>query len=62
MRFSPTGDALYVADLGAFAVIEAGAPRPMPIPGTGVVWRIARDGARVSGPPANLSAAPGPAS
>lgn len=59
VRFSPDGEALYVADFGAFAMITAAAPVPIPFPATGVVWRIVREGARVSGPPANLSAAPG---
>ena len=61
VRFSPAGDALYVVDIGAFTVVQAAAPKPIPFPGTGVVWRITRDGARVDGPPANISAAPGSA-
>lgn len=60
VRFSPDGNALYVADLGAFAVYLAGpAPFPRPFPGTGVIWRITRDGVPAAGPPANLSPLPG---
>jgi glucose/arabinose dehydrogenase len=58
-RFSPAGDALYVTDIGVidFAVGGAG-PFPLPVPGTGVIWRITRDGTSPSGPPANLTAMP----
>jgi glucose/arabinose dehydrogenase len=59
VRFSPDGNALYVVDIGAFTVVQAAAPKPIPFPGTGVVWRITRDGASTERPPADLSAAPG---
>lgn len=53
VRFS--GDALYVVDFGAFAMVEGATPVPQPVPGTGVVWRITREGTKAGGPPANLS-------
>jgi glucose/arabinose dehydrogenase len=41
VRLSPKGDALYVVDFGALAVVPtAVGPEPHPFPGTGVVWRI----------------------
>lgn len=45
VRFSPGGEALYVADIGALTMIptEIG-PKPRPFPGTGVVWRIIAPG------------------
>lgn len=52
VRFSPDGNALYIADFGAMA-IQAGA---VPIPGTGVIWRVVPEGSRNSGPPTDLSA------
>jgi glucose/arabinose dehydrogenase/cytochrome c553 len=43
VKFSPTGDALYVVDIGAVAFVTSGqGPTPRPFPGTGVVWRITR--------------------
>jgi glucose/arabinose dehydrogenase len=42
--FSRSGDALYVVDMGAITVIPAATPTVQPYPGTGVVWRISRDG------------------
>jgi glucose/arabinose dehydrogenase len=50
--FSPDGQAMYVVDFGAMVVEK----EPKPFPGSGLVWRITRDGAKVGGPPANLSA------
>ena len=38
VRLSPTGDALYVADMGAAAIGAVARP----FPGTGVIWRITR--------------------
>lgn len=52
VRFAPDGNALYIADFGAMA-IQAGA---VPVPGTGVIWRVVPKDAKVSGPPTNLSA------
>lgn len=37
---------------------EKAGPFPIPVPGTGVIWRITKKGATQSGPPANLSAMP----
>ena len=54
VKFSPDGNALYVVDLGALAVIPSAAPTPQPFPGTGVVWRITREGTNIQGP-TNLS-------
>jgi glucose/arabinose dehydrogenase len=59
LRFSPEGDSLYVADIGAIAVIPSVTPAIHPYPGSGAVWRISREGARTNGPPANLSPLPG---
>jgi glucose/arabinose dehydrogenase len=42
VRFSPDGQALYVVDFGVMTMEEK---RPVPHPGTGVVWRITRTGA-----------------
>jgi hypothetical protein len=44
-RFSPDGAALYVVDFGVLGMTPAG---PAPVAGTGVVWRITRDGSRAS--------------
>jgi glucose/arabinose dehydrogenase len=57
--FSKDGDALYVADIGAIAVIPSLTPAIHPYPGTGVIWRITREGGAAGGPPANLSPLPG---
>ena len=40
-RFSPDGRSLYVVDFGVMMTTEQG---PVPQPGTGVLWRIWRDG------------------
>ena len=43
-RFSPSGDALYVVDVGAIVAAPAGAgPLAMALPKTGAVWRIVRE-------------------
>jgi hypothetical protein len=58
-KFSPNGDVLYVVDIGFIGFDVAGAgPFPVPKPGTGVIWRITRDGTNPAGPPANLSPMP----
>ncbi len=58
-RFSPDGNTLYVVDLGVIGFTLGGAgPFPLPSPGTGVIWRITKQGAAASGPPANLSYMP----
>ena len=36
---------MFVVDFGAIAMVEsATGPEPHPIPGTGVLWRIYREG------------------
>jgi glucose/arabinose dehydrogenase len=58
-KFSPDGKVLYVVDIGAIGFELAGAgPFPTPAPGTGVIWRITKQGSPASGPPANLSPMP----
>jgi glucose/arabinose dehydrogenase len=58
-EFSPDGNTLYVVDVGVFhATLAAPGPFPLPVPGTGVIWRITKTGANPSGPPANLSPMP----
>ena len=58
-KFSPDGEALYIVDIGAIGAAIGGAgPFPQPVPGTGVIWRITKQGQKVSGSPANLSATP----
>lgn len=43
VRFSPTGDALYVVDIGAVLFLRTGTgPTPRPYPGSGVIWRVTR--------------------
>jgi len=54
VRFAPAGDALYVVDFGSM-VVEG---KPVPIPETGVVWRVVPDGATPAGPPANTTINP----
>lgn len=51
VRFSPDDKALYIADFGAL-IIEAEA---VPIPETGVIWRIVPEDAQHVGPPTELS-------
>jgi glucose/arabinose dehydrogenase len=44
VRFSPSGDALYVVDVGAITALPAGAgPMAQAFPKTGAVWRITRN-------------------
>ncbi|HVL69068.1 MAG TPA: PQQ-dependent sugar dehydrogenase [Vicinamibacterales bacterium] len=58
VKFSPDGNALYVVDIGALVGFAAGGgPAARPFPGSGVVWRIVREGALASGP-TNLSPIP----
>ncbi|HYF02815.1 MAG TPA: glucose dehydrogenase, partial [Patescibacteria group bacterium] len=58
VKFSPDGNALYVTDIGVIHGGLAGpGPFPMPIPGSGVIWRITREGTSAT-PPANLSPQP----
>jgi glucose/arabinose dehydrogenase len=56
VRFSPDGASLYVIDFGAMAGFAAGAgPAVRPFPGTGVLWRITRNGVDAGGPPPGRS-------
>jgi glucose/arabinose dehydrogenase len=58
-KFSPDGEVLYVVDIGVIGFELGGAgPFPLPSPGTGVIWRITKQGSNTSGPPANLSYMP----
>ncbi|MBB6613172.1 PQQ-dependent sugar dehydrogenase [Pontibacter sp. Tf4] len=58
-RFSPDGQTLYVVDIGVIMGDIAGAgPFPLPVPGTGVIWRITKAGAKTARPPANLTPLP----
>lgn len=58
-KFSRDGQALYIVDIGVIGFDLAGAgPFPVPAPGTGVIWRITKEGATIAGPPANLSPMP----
>lgn len=58
-KFSPGGEVLYIVDIGFIGFDLAGAgPFPVPKPGTGVIWRITKEGAAGGGFPANLSPMP----
>jgi glucose/arabinose dehydrogenase len=58
VHFSRDGNALFVADIGAILLYPTPAPMPHPYPGSGVIWRITREGA-ASQPPVNISLVPG---
>ncbi len=58
-KFSPDGEVLYVVDIGVIGFELGGAgPFPLPSPGTGVIWRITKQGSTVTTPPANLTYLP----
>ena len=58
-KFSRDGNALYVVDIGVIhGDLAAAGPFPMPVPGTGVIWRITKEGTAAAGPPANLTYTP----
>jgi len=58
-KFSTDGNTLYVVDIGVIGFALAGAgPFPVPSPGTGVIWRITKEGTNASAPPAGLSYMP----
>lgn len=58
-KFSPDGESLYVVDIGVIGFSLAGAgPFPTPAPGTGVIWRISKQGNNEAGLPVNLSPIP----
>jgi glucose/arabinose dehydrogenase len=50
VRLSPDGQALYIADFGAMAVED----EALPVPKTGVIWRVTPEDAQHAGPPAGL--------
>lgn len=52
VRFSPDGDALYITDFGTMVIRD----KPVPVPGTGVIWRVVPDGVTVKTPPTDLMA------
>lgn len=59
VKFSPDGNTLYVVDIGVIhGDVAAAGPFPIPVPGTGVIWRITKEGTNASGPPAGLSPMP----
>lgn len=51
VRFPPDGKALYIADFGSMVVKD----KPIPVPGTGVIWRVVPEDSEPQLPPANLS-------
>ena len=58
VRFSPDGNALYVVDIGAIMIFPSPTPMPRAWPGSGVIWRISREGAPASFP-AGITLGPG---
>lgn len=58
-RLSRDGSTLYVVDIGVIhGSVAAAGPFPQPVSGTGVIWRITKEGGSPEGPPANLSYMP----
>lgn len=58
-KFSPDGEALYIVDIGVVGFDVGGAgPFPVPMPGSGVIWRITRQDNNKTAFPANLSPMP----
>ena len=57
-EISREGAALYVADIGAIFVYPTPSPMPHPYPGSGVIWRITREGSQPQSP-INISLVPG---
>ena len=51
--FLPNGDALYVVDFGSMVVKQG---KPVPVPGSGVIWRVVPDAVEGIEPSAGLSA------
>lgn len=60
VRFSKSENAMYVADIGAIMLWPTATPLPHPFPGSGVIWRITKEGAEPK-IPANISLLPGKA-
>ncbi len=58
VRFSPDGNALYVVDIGAIMIYPSPTPSPRAWPGSGVIWRISREGVPSSFP-AGMTLGPG---
>ncbi len=52
VTFSADGNALYVVDFGTVEMSEDG--KPMPVNGTGLIWRIQPDGAAAAMPAAGI--------
>ena len=46
VKFSPEGESLYIADLGAMMTFPTPNPVPRPFPNSGVIWRVSRDDAQ----------------
>ena len=44
VRFARDGNALYIADIGAIMVYPSPTPSAHPFPGSGVIWRVSREG------------------
>lgn len=61
VAFAPSGNAMYVADLGVLTILPTRIPTWRPYPGTGVVWRIVPNGFDVL-PRAGISLGPPPVS
>jgi glucose/arabinose dehydrogenase len=58
VRFSKAENAMYVVDIGAIMVYPTATPLPHPFPGSGVIWRITKEGSQPK-VPANISLLPG---
>src|SRR4030095_7550579 len=58
VKFSPEGESLYVADLGAMMIYPTANPTPHPFPNSGVIWRISRENAQPPFPTGFSFAAP----
>jgi len=50
VRFAEDGGALYIADFGSMVIKD----KPVPVPGTGVIWRVVPEGVRPTRPPAGI--------
>jgi glucose/arabinose dehydrogenase len=61
VAFSSSGNTMFIADIGVFAVPPTVAPLPMPMEATGVIWRVYRTGSTPEGPRAGIRMLPGKA-
>lgn len=59
VRFSPDGEALYIADVGAVTVMPGAVPAAPAIKGTGAIWRVIRADRKDVSPRTGISAKPG---